>query len=106
MNEQTLSPQDQRKQEAAQAAADYVATRIDNKSIVGVGTGSTTNFFIDALAKLASKFDACVASSLASAERLEGHGLRVLDLNAVDGASIVAMVVHGVMQHGPVVPHD
>lgn len=88
MNEQTLSPQDQRKQEAAQAAADYVATRIDSKSIVGVGTGSTTNFFIDALAKIASRFDACVASSLASAERLESHGIRVLDLNAVDEVTV------------------
>jgi len=80
--------QDKRKAEAAQAAADYIAPLLDSKSIVGVGTGSTTNFFIDALAAIAGRFDACVASSVASAERLQGHGMTVLDLNAVDEVTV------------------
>jgi ribose 5-phosphate isomerase A len=63
---------------------------------VGVGTGSTTNCFIDALAEIRHKFDAAVSSSQASAERLKQHGITVIDLNAapqvdvyVDGADEV-----------------
>lgn len=61
-----------------------------------MGTGSTTNFFIDELASIKHVFDAAVSSSEASAERLRGHGITVLDLNAapqvdvyVDGADEV-----------------
>src|SRR5690606_8856958 len=64
--------------------------------VIGVGTGSTANHFIDALARLKSRIDGAVASSEASAERLRGHGIRVLDLNEtgdlplyVDGADEV-----------------
>ncbi|MFT7650978.1 MAG: ribose 5-phosphate isomerase A [Limisphaerales bacterium] len=63
---------------------------------MGVGTGSTTNFFIDELAAIKHVFDAAVSSSEASAERLKNHGIQVLDLNAaptvdvyVDGADEV-----------------
>ncbi len=52
-------------------------------SIVGVGTGSTANFFIDALAKIKDRIGATVASSEATKKRLEGHGIKVLDLNDV-----------------------
>ena len=52
-------------------------------SIVGVGTGSTANCFIDALAKHKLAFDGAVASSEATAERLKGHGIAVYDLNSV-----------------------
>jgi ribose 5-phosphate isomerase A len=72
------------KRSVARAALEYVDGRLTSKSIVGVGTGSTTNFFIDALAEVKHKFDACVSSSEASTERLTGHGISVLDLNAVD----------------------
>ena len=48
--------------------------------VLGIGTGSTTNCFINALAPVKDQFDGAVASSVASARRLEGHGIRVLSL--------------------------
>jgi ribose 5-phosphate isomerase A len=75
--------EDELKRSAAQAAIDYIKPRLDSKSIIGVGTGSTTNHFIDALADIRHLFDATVSSSDASSERLRGHGIQVLDLNAV-----------------------
>jgi len=75
-----MTSQDELKKAVARAAIDYVQAG----SIVGVGTGSTANCFIDELAKIKHKIDGTVASSVASAKRLEGHGIRVLDLNAVD----------------------
>jgi ribose 5-phosphate isomerase A len=71
------------KRAAAEAAIELIKPRLRNDSIVGVGTGSTANFFIDALATLRGRFDATVASSEATATRLRGHGIAVLDLNAV-----------------------
>ena len=76
--------QDELKQEVARAAIEYVVPG----TIIGVGTGSTANFFIDELAKIKGKIDGTVASSIASAERLKGHGIPVYDLNAVDGISV------------------
>jgi ribose 5-phosphate isomerase A len=88
--------QDQLKRSAAEAALAFIEPKLSPKSIVGVGTGSTTNFFIDALAGIKHQFNAAVSSSEASAERLAGHGIHVLDLNAapeiivyVDGADEV-----------------
>ena len=75
--------QDELKQAVAQAAADYVARNTPAGSIIGVGTGSTANFFIDALAALKDRIGGTVASSEATRKRLEGHGIRVLDLNDV-----------------------
>ena len=73
-----------------------IKPRLRNDSIVGVGTGSTANHFIDALAPLRGHFDAAVASSEATAQRLRKHGIAVVDLNAanevlvyVDGADEV-----------------
>jgi len=80
--------QDEMKQAVAEAALDYV----QSGSIVGVGTGSTANFFIDGLATVKGKLDGTVASSEASAERLRGHGIRVLDLNE---AGQLALYVDG-----------
>ena len=77
------SAQDNLKRQVGEAAVEYIDNHLANDSIVGVGTGSTANFFIDALAKIKHKFDGAVASSNASANRLEGHGIRVFDLNAV-----------------------
>jgi ribose 5-phosphate isomerase A len=76
--------QDELKQAVAQAAADYVAKTAPVGSIIGVGTGSTANFFIDALAPLKDRYKGAVASSEATRKRLEGHGIAVLDLNDVD----------------------
>ncbi len=65
------------KQKVAEAALSYVV----EDSIVGVGTGSTANMFIDALATMKDRIKGTVASSEATAERLAGHGIPVLDLN-------------------------
>ena len=80
--------QDELKQAVARAAADYVATHVPAGSIVGVGTGSTANFFIDELAKIRDRLAATVASSEATRKRLESHGIRVLDLNEVTSMPI------------------
>ena len=77
--------QDELKQAVGQAAVDYIKPQLDEDSIVGVGTGSTANCFIDALAAVKHLFDGAVASSEVSAERLKSHGIPVYDLNSVDG---------------------
>lgn len=71
--------QDQLKKQAAEAALKYVQPN----SIVGVGTGSTVNFFIDALATMKQDIEAAVSSSEASTERLKAHGIEVVELNNV-----------------------
>lgn len=76
--------QDELKQAVAQAAADYVAANVPPGAIIGVGTGSTANLFIDALAAIKDRVGATVASSEATRKRLEGHGIKVLDLNEVE----------------------
>lgn len=88
--------QDDLKKAVAKAAVDYIAPRLERDSIIGVGTGSTANFFIDMLADLKTGFDGAVASSEATAERLKRHGIPVYDLNNatplefyVDGADEV-----------------
>ncbi len=75
--------QDELKQAVAQAAADYVANNTPTGSIIGVGTGSTANFFIDALAAIKDRYKGAVASSEATRKRLEGHGIAVFDLNDI-----------------------
>ena len=80
--------QDNLKRSAAEAALGYIEPKLNSRSIVGVGTGSTTNHFVTALAHIKHKFDAAVASSEATAERLRGHGITVLDLNAVGEVSV------------------
>lgn len=75
--------QDQMKQAVAQAAADILLPHLEDSSVIGVGTGSTANCFIDALAKHKGFFDGAVASSEATAERLRSHGIQVHDLNSV-----------------------
>ena len=76
--------QDELKQSVARAARDYVADRLPIGAILGVGTGSTANFFIDEIAGIKDRLGGTVASSEATAKRLAGHGMRVLDLNDVD----------------------
>jgi len=75
--------QDELKQAVAQAAKDYVAAHLPAGGMLGVGTGSTANCFIDAVAQIKERIGGCVASSEATKKRLEGHGMRVLDLNEV-----------------------
>lgn len=71
--------QDELKQAVARAAIDYVA----DGEIIGVGTGSTANFFIDELAKIKHRIKGAVASSEATASRLRAHGVTVYDLNDI-----------------------
>ena len=76
--------QDAMKKSVAEAALKYV----EAGTVIGIGTGSTANFFIDALAEIKHKIEGTVASSVASAERLKKHGIPVLDLNAADDIAI------------------
>ncbi|NVM75500.1 ribose 5-phosphate isomerase A [Duganella sp. SG902] len=76
--------QDELKQAVARAAIAYV---VENE-IIGVGTGSTANFFIDELAKIKDKIKGTVASSEATAARLRGHGIEVFDLNDVSEMAV------------------
>jgi ribose 5-phosphate isomerase A len=89
--------QDKQKLAVAQAALQYVPVG----EIIGIGTGSTTNFFIDELAKIKHKIDGAVASSEATANRLKKHGIEVLSLNSVssipvyiDGADEITRNMH------------
>lgn len=89
--------QDEQKKAVAQAAIEHVETG----SIIGVGTGSTANYFIDELAKIKHKIDGAVASSDATAQRLKGHGIEIHDLNNVsdlpvyvDGADEITKHLH------------
>ncbi len=77
---QTQSTPDGLKRAAAKAAIAY----IPDGAVVGVGTGSTADYFIDELVAVRERIDAAVASSEASASRLKAGGVRVLDLNVVD----------------------
>ncbi|TMH21815.1 MAG: ribose-5-phosphate isomerase RpiA [Betaproteobacteria bacterium] len=71
--------QDEQKRAVAQAALKYA-----QEGVIGVGSGSTVNMFIDALAAMKGRIDGAVAASETSAERLRSHGIRVYDLNAVN----------------------
>lgn len=71
---------EQQKRAAAEAALEYV----EEDAVVGVGTGSTVNYFIEALAGIKHLIDGAVASSRATEERLRQHHIPVVDLNSVD----------------------
>lgn len=76
--------QDEMKKAVAKAALEYVKP----DTVIGIGTGSTANYFIDYLADIKGKIEGTVASSEASAERLKSHGIPVLDLNMVNEISV------------------
>ncbi len=84
--------QDELKQLVAKRAFEIVKKKFDEKMIIGVGTGSTANYFIDELAALKTDINATVASSEESAKRLKAHNIPVIDLNA---AGEVAIYVDG-----------
>ena len=86
--------QDEMKQAVARAAVDYV-----KGGIIGVGTGSTANYFIDELARVKGRIDGAVASSEATAARLKAHGIRVVDLNSVDELEIYVDGADEITQH-------
>ena len=89
--------QDELKKQVAEAALKFVV----EDAVVGVGSGSTVNLFIDALAQMKGRIEGAVAASEASAERLKKHGIRVFDLNSVselpvyvDGADEITEHLH------------
>ncbi len=86
--------QDELKQQVAKAAVEYV-----KEGIIGVGTGSTANYFIEELAKVKHKIDGAVASSEATAERLRSHGIEVFDLNTVDNLDIYVDGADEITEH-------
>jgi ribose 5-phosphate isomerase A len=75
-----IMTQDEQKRAVAQAAIQYIPAGC----VVGVGTGSTANYFIDELAKIKHKIEGAVASSEATTQRLNGYGIEVIDLNSID----------------------
>jgi ribose 5-phosphate isomerase A len=76
--------QNELKKMVAEAALEYV----EAGTVIGIGTGSTANYFIDALARIKGKIEGAVASSIASADRLRGHNIPVLDLNSAGELSV------------------
>lgn len=80
--------QDSLKRSVALAALDIIEPRLDADTILGIGTGSTANLFIDLLVGIKHRFDGAVASSEASAERLRSHHIPVYDLNVVDRVAV------------------
>ena len=85
-----MSPEQQAelKKSVAIAAADYVSVNLPKGSILGVGTGSTANLFIDALVPIREKIRGAVASSKATAEKLTAIGIPLFDLNDIDSLPI------------------
>lgn len=89
-----MATQDELKHQVAKAAVEYV-----KDGIIGVGTGSTANFFIDELAKVKHRIDGAVASSEVTADRLRSHGIEVFDLNSVDGMEIYVDGADEITEH-------
>ena len=79
---------DELKRAVARAALEHVESLLENDTIVGVGTGSTANFFIEELGKISHKLNGTVASSDESARRLQEHNIPVFDLNSVGEVSV------------------
>jgi len=79
--------QSELKQAVAKAALDYIEPQLNDDSVIGVGTGSTTNCFIEELGNIKHKINATVSSSEESAKRLKELGILVFDLNSVDEVS-------------------
>jgi len=100
---------DDKKKAAAEAAIQY----IEDDSIVGVGTGSTVNYFIDFLAEIKQRIEGAVSSSLASEERLKKHNIPVVNLNQVndlpiyvDGADESTHNLHLIKGGGGALPRE
>jgi len=87
--------QDELKKRVAQEALKHVV----EDSVVGVGSGSTVNHFIDALATIKGRIEGAVAASEASAERLRKHGIRVFDLNSVNELAVYIDGADEVTEH-------
>ncbi len=91
--------QDEMKQAVAREAIKYV---VDDE-FIGVGSGSTANFFIDELARVKNRIKGAVSSSAKSTERLKGHGIYVEDLNNVSGLPVYVDGADEVTEHGAMI---
>lgn len=90
--------QNELKKAVAKAAADYVQQRLESDTVIGVGTGSTANYFIEYLGEFRDDIHATVASSEETARRLKALNIEVIDLNA---ASEVSIYVDGADESNP-----
>ena len=88
-------PQDKNKRAAAHAAIQYVPAG----RVIGVGTGSTANYFIDELSTIKHEIEGAVASSEATARRLMGYGIEVVDLNSVDDIPVYVDGADEITEH-------
>ncbi|PXW27227.1 ribose-5-phosphate isomerase RpiA [Paraburkholderia caballeronis] len=95
--------QDELKQRVGQAAADYVYANVPEGAVIGVGTGSTANCFIDALAAHKGRYRGAVSSSLATTARLQSHGIKVFDLNEIDGLPVYVDGADEIDAHGAMI---
>lgn len=95
MSQHLSANQDANKRAAAEAAIKYVK----QDTIVGVGTGSTVNYFIDALALIKDDIKGAVSSSDASTQRLQKHGIEVFDLNSVGSFDIYVDGADEITEH-------
>jgi ribose 5-phosphate isomerase A len=86
--------QDELKRKVAEAALKYT-----QEGVIGVGSGSTVNMFIDALAGIKGRIEGAVAASEASAERLKKHGIHVFDLNSVNELAVYVDGADEVNEH-------
>ncbi|HJV50828.1 MAG TPA: ribose-5-phosphate isomerase RpiA [Noviherbaspirillum sp.] len=91
--------QDELKQAVARAAIEYVP----QGEIIGVGTGSTANYFIDELGKIKDRIKGAVASSETTADRLKSHGIQVFDLNEVERLSVYIDGADEITPHGAMI---
>ena len=94
-----MTTQDRQKQLVAREAVKYVV----DDAYVGVGSGSTANFFIDELAQLKGRIKGAVASSVKTAERLKGHGIRVVELTDVDDLPVYIDGADETTEHGAMI---
>jgi ribose 5-phosphate isomerase A len=86
--------QDELKLAVAREAIKFV-----DRGVIGVGTGSTANFFIDELAKVKGRIDGAVASSQKTADRLQAHGIHLFDLNSVSELEIYVDGADEITEH-------
>ena len=94
-----MAASDEMKKAAAEAALAYV----ENGTVVGVGTGSTVNFFIDALATKKDDIEGAVSSSEESTARLKAHGIPVFDLNAAGPVPVYIDGADEINEHGQMI---
>jgi ribose 5-phosphate isomerase A len=95
--------QDELKQLVAAEAAAYVHANVPEGAVIGVGTGTTANCFIDAIASTKSRYRGAVSSSLATTARLEAHGFKVLELNEIESLPVYVDGADEIDPHGAMI---